>query len=433
MKKITNILFWSVISAAFIGPGTVTTAAKSGASFGYALLWALVFSTIACMVLQEASARLSIVSGKNLGDAIRDRFSEGVHGLVIRLLVVSAIVFGCAAYEAGNILGGVAGAVLGTGFSKVTLTIACGLLAGMLLWFGNTKLVAQILGFVVAVMGVAFLVTAIMLAPSIPDLLSGAFLPSAPPESGLLIMGLIGTTVVPYNLFLGSGIAQGHKLGEMRFGLSVAVILGGFISGCILIVGTSLAGEFSFEALTQALETTLGGWSRTLFAVGLFAAGFSSAITAPLAAAITAKSFFQGKNPASWEEKGAGFRGVWLGVLLVGVFFGLSGVQPIATIILAQALNGLALPIIAVFLLIVVNDVRLMEKENLNHWVSNSFMSAIVFITIVLGLSHFIRAMSRAFGFAELSQSNLFILAAVFALILSFPLMKVIRKNRSAS
>ncbi len=115
MRRLSAILLWSVIAAAFIGPGTVTTAAAAGAGFGLALLWTLVFSTVACLVLQEASARLTLVSGRNLGQALRHRYPAGFTGTAVLLLVLGGIVLGCAAYEAGNILGGVAGAVLATG------------------------------------------------------------------------------------------------------------------------------------------------------------------------------------------------------------------------------------------------------------------------------------------------------------------------------
>ena len=108
-KRILNILFWSVISAAFIGPGTITTAAKSGATFGTDLLWALIFSTLACLILQEAAARLTIVSGKNLGQAIVHQFEKSKSKLLILILVLGAVVLGAAAYEMGNILGAVAG------------------------------------------------------------------------------------------------------------------------------------------------------------------------------------------------------------------------------------------------------------------------------------------------------------------------------------
>ena len=83
MKKILSILFWSIITAAFIGPGTVTTAAKSGAVFGYDLLWALLFSTVACLVLQEASARVTVISGLSLGEAIRQQFHSGLKGFSV--------------------------------------------------------------------------------------------------------------------------------------------------------------------------------------------------------------------------------------------------------------------------------------------------------------------------------------------------------------
>ena len=98
MKRLLSILFWSVIAAAFIGPGTVTTAASAGAQFRYALLWALVFSTLATVVLQEASARVTVVSGYNLGEAIRAQFRGRAVGAVVLVLVLGAIVLGNAAY-----------------------------------------------------------------------------------------------------------------------------------------------------------------------------------------------------------------------------------------------------------------------------------------------------------------------------------------------
>jgi NRAMP (natural resistance-associated macrophage protein)-like metal ion transporter len=103
-KKLLNILFWSVISAAFIGPGTITTAAKAGASLGYSLLWALAFSTFACLVLQEAAARLTIVSGKSLGRAIAETYGQKKGGWLVFVLVLGAIILGSAAYETGNLL-----------------------------------------------------------------------------------------------------------------------------------------------------------------------------------------------------------------------------------------------------------------------------------------------------------------------------------------
>ena len=434
MKRLAQVLFWSVISAAFIGPGTVTTAASAGARHGLDLLWALVFSTLACLVLQEASARLTVVSGRDLGEAIRERFSGGVLGVVAPIAVLAAIVLGCAAYEAGNLLGGVAGAVLATGLSRTGLTLGAGALAFALLWLGTTHTVPRVLGGVVAFMGVAFLLTATRLGPDPAALIRGSILPSLPPGSPLLVMGLIGTTVVPYNLFLGSGIARGQKLGELRFGLSVAVVLGGGISMAVLVVGTAVDPPLAFEALGQALRARLGGWAESLFAYGLLAAGLSSAITAPLAAAVAARSLLsrpggaEGSAERSWQ-----YRGVWLFVLLTGVGFGLAEVQPIPAIILAQVLNGLLLPFVAAFLLLLVNDVRLMGQKGLNGPVSNTAMSVVVVVTVLLGALNVSKAVASAAGLAPPTESRLLQSAGVLVLVLAWPLGRAVRARRRGS
>ena len=431
MKRLAQVLFWSVISAAFIGPGTVTTAASAGARHGLDLLWALVFSTLACLVLQEASARLTVVSGRDLGEAIRERFSRGALGVVVPVSVLAAIVLGCAAYEAGNLLGGVAGAVLATGLSRTALTLGAGALAFALLWLGTTHAVPRVLGGVVAFMGVAFLLTATRLGPDPAALVRGSILPSLPPGSPLLVMGLIGTTVVPYNLFLGSGIARGQKLGELRFGLSVAVVLGGLISMAVLVVGTAVDPPLTFDALGQALRARLGGWAESLFAYGLLAAGLSSAITAPLAAAVAARSLLPGTGAAGGRPEGSWrYRGVWLFVLLTGLGFGLAEVQPIPAIILAQVLNGVLLPFVAAFLLLLVNDVRLMGREGLNGPVSNAAMSLVVVVTVLLGALNVSKAAASAAGLAPPTESRLLLSAALLVIVLAWPMMRAVRARR---
>lgn len=296
-NRLLNILFWSVISAAFIGPGTITTASKSGTLFGFNLLWALVFSTIACLILQEAVARLAIQSGTNLGEAISRYFKEGSVRMMVLLLIVGAIIFGSAAYEAGNILG----AVAGLGFIadiKVWIAVPIiGFIAIIALTQPSVQRIAHFLGVIVAVMGIAFFTTAIRLKPSISAILKGSLIPSIPDSagSGLLILGLIGTTVVPYNLFLGSGITRKKQsIRDMRFGLSIAIIFGGLISMSVLIVGSFVSGDFSYEALIFTLRSKLGDGAGLMFGIGMFAAGLSSAITAPMASALTAKGLFGG-------------------------------------------------------------------------------------------------------------------------------------------
>ena len=385
MQRAFSVLVGSVIAAAFLGPGTITTAARAGASFGFQLLWALGFATAACLVLQEACARLTIASGYNLGEALRRRFSHGLGAVLMLWLVLGAIVLGCAAYEAGNILGGVLGANLATGLSRPLLTVVLAVLAGVLLYLGSTRVVVTVLGLLVAVMGGAFLLTGLLLRPPIGEVLSGLLIPSVPADAGLLVLGLVGTTVVPYNLFLGSGIARGQSLGEARFGLAVAIVLGGLISMAVVLVGGAVEGEFSYPEIAAVLSSQLGSWAAGLFAFGLFAAGFSSAVTAPLAAAITARSLFaSGSEDRRWSEGAWRYRSIWLGVLAAGTIFGLTGVRPVPAIIAAQVLNGVLLPVVAVFLWRVMND-RDLLGDAVNGRFNNWVMGLVVAVAMVLG------------------------------------------------
>lgn len=432
MKRFLAVLFWSVLAAAFIGPGTVTTCASSGTSYRYSLLWALTFSTIATVLLQEAAARLTVTSGRNLGQALRESY-RGAKGLGVLLLVVGAIIVGCAAYQAGNILGAVEGARLATGLPATALALLWGFLAGALLWVGAPRTVAILLSLTVAVMGICFLVTAVLLRPPVDEVLAGSVVPSFPAGSGLLILGLVGTTVVPYNLFLGSGIAHGQSLPEIRFGISVAVILGGIISMGILVVGAALQGqEFGYEPLGAVLAARLGGWAAQFFDWGLFAAGFSSAITAPLAAAITARGLFEDREgPLRWGDRSWRFRAVWMGVLLFGLGFGVAGVRPIPVIILAQAFNGVLLPLAAIFLLWAVNDRRLMGEAGLNGPISNTLMVGVVLVSLVLGVNNVMRAGAAVLKLKPPDERDLLLVSGVAAVVLLVPVVRGVVRRRN--
>jgi manganese transport protein len=273
---------------------------------------------------------------------------------------VGAVVIGCAAYEAGNILGGVAGAERIIGLPTAVLTLGLGVVAAVLLVLPDPAVIARVLGGLVAVMGLAFIATAAGLGPDPSALVSGLLLPSLPDGAAPLVLAVIGTTVVPYNLFLGSSLARGQVPAVTRFGLTVAVGLGGLVTAAIVVVGTAITGEMSFPALEAVLTHRLGVWAGALFGVGLLAAGLSSAVTAPLAAALTVRGVFgRDRIPlAGWR-----FRLVWLAVLVIGVSLGLADVRPIPVILLAQALNGLMLPLVGWFLLVVVNDRKAMVRS----------------------------------------------------------------------
>jgi len=425
-QRLINILFWSVISAAFIGPGTVTTAASAGAGFGYALIWALIFSTAACYVLQEASARITAVSGKNLGQAMRSEYGSSRWGKWTIGLALIAIVSGCAAFEAGNILGAVAGInLINSSLSVPLIVLAIGAVASILLWSGTIQQIAKLLGVIVAIMGICFLITAFLIPHDYASLFSDGFTPTIPPGAEILVLGLIGTTVVPYNIFLGSGLKHAQSPSEMKLSLGIAIGLGGVISVAILLTGTAITGSFSFEELASTLSDQLGGYGIWLLGIGLFGAGISSTLTAALAASITAKSLLStGENSEKWSVSSFRFRSVWIGVVGIGMLFGVMELQPVPVIILAQALNGIILPVIAVILFLLMNNSRVLPRHHQNGTWMNLVTGIVVWLTILIGLTNIFRAVSRAAGFALPDQSILIVISLILFSVVMMPLLK---------
>ncbi|MFH0759190.1 MAG: Nramp family divalent metal transporter [Bacteroidota bacterium] len=407
-SRIRSIGPAALVTAAFIGPGTVTTCTLAGAGYGYALLWALLFSVIATMVLQEMAARLGIIARKDLGEALRAHFPSGVGRIISMLLVVSAIGIGNAAYETGNILGGVLGleALIGkfTLFPSGSIAVhpwgpLIGMVAFMLLWLGNYKKLERILVALVILMSVVFLGTMIFLAPPVGEIMRGLFVPKIPVGAVLMVAGLVGTTVVPYNLFLHSAIVQEKWQGEAdlkaaRLDIRVSILLGGIVSMSIVITSAMAFFGSGTEILDASqlglqLKPILGNWATGFISIGLIAAGLTSAITAPLAASYAICGIMGWKK----ELKSGRFRSVWMLILGVGIILSALGLKPVPVIVFAQAANGILLPIIAVYLLWVVNDRKLLGKHQ-NKLFMNTVGVLVVLVALFLGL----RSLLSVFG-----------------------------------
>ncbi|MEW6661140.1 MAG: Nramp family divalent metal transporter [Bacillota bacterium] len=398
--KLKHIGPAAVVTAAFIGPGTVTTATMAGVNYKYALLWAMLFSTIATMLLQEMSARVGIVTGKGLGTAIRETFQQPAAKAFAVLLIVAAIGVGNSAFQGGNITGASMGLEVLFGLTRKTWVFIIALTAFGLLWTGSYKLVEKVLVAMVVVMSLVFLTTALIIRPDFPELLRGLLVPSIPPGALLVTLGIIGTTVVPYNLYLHSAAVaerwgktsdKEESIQNSKLDILVSIGLGGIISLAIIVTAASMFGTGAVKNaadMAKQLEPLLGSWAKWFFAIGLFAAGGTSAITAPLAAAYA----ITGVAGWSTDMKSGAFRAVWLIVLGAGATVAFSGVSPVQIILFAQAVNGILLPISAIFLLVVVNQSRIMQKF-INGPLQNVLGSGVVLVTILLGVRMILRAL----------------------------------------
>lgn len=429
-SKILNILFWSIISAAFIGPGTVTTASMAGLRFDHSLVWALVFSVLACIILQEASARIAIISRRGLGQIIANQFATQGSRSASRYIIAFSIFIGCGAYQGGNLLGALSGAQLIFQTPNIWLSTLLFTSGVVLLYLGKTAHVARFLGMMVATMGVAFVILAWQVPTNSNELIRG-FVPKISQGSELLVIALIGTTIVPYNIFLGAGIGINQSIKEMRFGLSIAILLGGLVTYAILHVGTGIEGEFSFQKLVNAFEPYLGQHSGLLIGFGLIAAGFTSSVTAPLAAAITFqgcfshKSFFNGSSST-------GFRMVWFLTMLIGFAFTLMDIKPVPAILLAQAINGVILPGVTIYLWFLVNSDQIAVAHR-NNIFQNTLMIVVVFVTIFFGLLNISRVAIDILPFNIVSNSQLInYLLILDLLILGILSFKMIRRPQTS-
>ena len=360
MKWFRDIGPGVLIAAAFIGPGTVTLCTIAGASFGYSLIWAIVLSTFATIVLQEMSLRIGLVTRMNLAEVIRTSIKSVLLNRLIILLIISSIIIGNTAYEAGNITGASLGISAIINYESINyIPVFIGLIAFVILYQGDYKILERSLVLLVIIMSVSFFITAIMTKPDITNLLNGIFKPKVNSSNLIVVLGLIGTTVVPYNIFLHSSLVSEKwnsidKLKVARIESFISILLGGLVSLSIIITAASVSNQnvTGVIDLAKGLEPLYGKFAIYFLGLGLFASGITSSITAPLAAAYVAKSCFGWNN----SLKSNRFRLVWIFILITGVIVSMININPIEIIKFAQFSNSLLLPIIAITLLWLIND-----------------------------------------------------------------------------
>jgi manganese transport protein len=365
-----------LVTAAFIGPGSVTAASRAGADFGFSLLWVVPLAIVATLVLQTLAAHIGLVTRQGLGQSMTEPLPRGgLRWLVVGLVIV-AVGLGNAAYQTGNLTGARLGLELVTGLripadpvggylpvSWWPLVVAAGV--AVLLFSGSYRRIERVLIAMVVTMSGLFLLTALLAGPNWLGVVRGLW-PQIPTGSGLHVLALIGTTIVPYNLFLHAGLVQQKwgpevplraALAESRRDSLVSISIGGVISMAILVTAAVTfyeRGESFVNAADMArqLEPSLGSTAaRWLFGMGLLAAGATSGITAPLAAAIAVV----GVTGQTVDFRGRYFRWLWAGVLAVGAILAswLTS-SPTHIILVAQAANALLLPLTTLFLMLAV-------------------------------------------------------------------------------
>ena len=374
--KFRLLAFLAIFGPGFItanvdnDPGGILTYSQAGAKFGYALLWTLVPITIALIVVQEMAARMGAVTEKGLSDLIREEF--GLRATVFTMLILGVADF-------GNIMSEFAGVGAGMGLFGVSKYIAVPI-AAVLVWVmvvkNSYKPVERIL-ILLSLLYFTYVVSAFLAHPDWKLAVQSTVVPTISKTSEYLVMviGLIGTTITPWMQFYLQASIVEKGIGKKQYALSRwDVILGCIITdvvaffivlACAATLYSSGIHNISDAAdAAAALKPLAGQWAFLLFAVGLVNAAVLSAAILPLA---TAYNICEGLGLESgvnkkWSEA-PGF--YWLYTLLIAFGAGvvlLPGIPLLKVILYSQVVNGVLLPFLLVFMLILVNKKDLMGE-----------------------------------------------------------------------
>ena len=352
-----------LVSVGYMDPGNWATDLQGGARFGYQLIWVLLMSNLMALLLQSLSARLGIVTRRDLAQANRENYPPLVN---FSLYILSEIAI--AACDMAEVLGMAIGIHLLTGLPLLTgtlITIADTFLFLLLHHFGIRKMEAFIISLV-AIIGMCFLIQIIMAKPDMSSVVTGFVPTNLTGDSLFIAIGIIGATVMPHNLYLHSALVQTRKISNDREGIrraikynvidsAIALNAAFLVNAAILILAASLFfanGHTNVAQIQEAhrlLEPLLGNqWAPILFAVALIAAGQSSTITGTLAGQIVMEGYLHLRiNP--WLRRLITRLLAIIPALLVILIYGESKVDDllvISQIILSLQLGFAVIPLI---------------------------------------------------------------------------------------
>jgi Mn2+/Fe2+ NRAMP family transporter len=401
LVKYRLIAFFSILGPGFItanvdnDPGGILTYSQAGAKYGYALLWTLIPTTVALIVVQEMAARMGAVTGKGLSDLIREEF--GLRATFITMAILAIADF-------GNIAAEFAGIASGMGVFHVVkyLSVPVG---AALVWIvivkGRYKPVERML-LLFSLIYFTYPVSAYLAKPDWKLALHDTLVPQFHGDEQylLMIVGLIGTTITPWMQFylqasiVEKGIDRRHyslSRWDVILGCVVTDVIAFFIVvACAATMYKAGGGEITDAAQAAvALKPFAGQFATTLFAVGLVNASLLAAAILPLA---TAYNICEGLGFESGVERRFSEAPIfyWLYTLLIagGAGFVLIPRLPLLKVILfSQVANGILLPFVLFYMLMLINRKRIMQEYTNNLWQNIvAWSTAIIMVVLTAGL-----------------------------------------------
>ena len=384
----TGLLRWLAI----LGPGLIATSAgndaggiatysQAGAKFGYELIWVMVLLTLSFAVVQEMCARLGAATGRGLLDLIRERF-----GIAWALFAVVVILIANGGVTVSEFVG-IGAAMELLGVSKYIAIPVGAAVIWYLVIFGTYGRVEKIL-LLMTLVFFAYPVAAFMAQPNWGEVARGAFIPSfrRDPAYIFLIVGLLGTTITPYiqifqqSSLVEKGVARRHY-GPERIDAYVGAIFSNLMSISMIIATAAtlyVVGQRDINSAAdaaRALEPVVGSAARMLFGVGLLGATLLAGAVLPLATAYAVSEAFGVPKGVNLDfRRGRVFFSLFTALVVIGATLALIPNVPVMKLLVGvQVLNGILLPIILVFILLLINDKRL--TGDLKNTRRNNFLA----------------------------------------------------------
>lgn len=371
--------------------GGITTYSLAGAQFGYNLLWTFIPMIIALAVIQEMGVRMGIVSGKGLADLIREKV-----GIKLTFIMMIALLIA----NFGNVLAEFSGIAVSTGIFGIPTFVALPL-AALFVWLlvvkGNYKSVEKVF-LLASALYLSYIVAGYLAQPDWALAAKSMLIPQISLDTAYITMviGMVGTTIAPWMMFYiqSSVVEKGITLQNLKyskidaiFGAIVVNIVAFFIVvACAATINANGIQVNNVADVSSALAPLAGQYASILFALGFLNASLFAASILPLS---TAYYVCESLGVEAGVNKGFReapvFHGLYLGLIILAVIIiSIPNVPLLMILFLSQVANGILLPFVLIFMLLIINDKKIMG-EYVNSRVFN--IIAILTTIIVMGLS----------------------------------------------
>ncbi|WP_348798185.1 Nramp family divalent metal transporter [Flavobacterium adhaerens] len=417
-----------LVSVGYMDPGNWATDIAGGSQFGYSLLWVLLMSNLMALLLQSLSARLGIVTQRDLAQASRETYSKGINYILYFLAEIAI-----AACDLAEVLGMAIGINLLFGIpliEAVMITVLDTFLLLFLMNKGIRKMEAFIIALV-AIIGFSFIFEMIFAQPEMDKVLLG-LIPSLPNESALYIaIGIIGATVMPHNLYLHSSLVQTRKFSRDDRGIkqaikynlidsTIALNLAFFVNAAILILAAATFFKNGMHEVAEIqdayrfLQPLLGTkWAPILFAVALIAAGQSSTVTGTLAGQIVMEGYLN-LRIQPWVRRILTRLIAIVPAVVVILIYGESVTGKL--LVLSQVVLSLQLGFAIIPLIHFVSDPSKMKGYHIGKWTQiAAWLIAIIIVSLNAKLVY-----SEIQGWLETSDNPIVLWLTVVPLALGF-------------